>query len=172
LTPQEKIKYINTFYNKQYGEEYPLNKEISLDDNDFSIMGNYRSIKNKDDKGEYIDYYDYWDLDPLELEKKFGKNVSDFAQAGKPMNIYDRIYVKDYGTDGNHWYKPVFYNDDELKNLDINKAKQEELVAELENRGYKIKDKNSKEEVEKTLKEFQNKNSQKKKLGGWLNNYK
>lgn len=173
LTPKEKTDYVNKFYNsfevdpttgKSVKKNYKLNEEIPLED-ELGIMGNYRSIKNKDDKGEYIDYYDRWDLDPLDFEKKLGVIP---PQPGNPYNIYDRIYVKDYGTDGNHWYKPVFYNDDELKNLDINKAKQEELVAELENRGYKIKDPNDTKEINKALIEFQSK----KRLGGWLNNYK
>ena len=183
MTPEERIQYVNRFYNHLYKDpidgttsvdttNYPLNKEIPLADDAFSIMGKYRSIKNKDDKGEYIDYYDKWDLDPVKLEDKFGTGVSNAAQAGNPMHIYDRIYVKDYGTDGNHWYKPVFYNDEQLKNITVNKDNAEAVEQELRNRGYKITKGNT-QDLEKALQDFQNTNTQeKKKYGGWLNKYK
>ena len=45
------------------------------------VMGNYTTSLGKDDKGEYISYYDKWDLDPIDF--------------GKPMEIYDRVYLKD-----------------------------------------------------------------------------
>lgn len=45
------------------------------------VMGNYTTSLGRDDKGEYISYYDKWDLDPMDF--------------GKPMEIYDRVYLKD-----------------------------------------------------------------------------
>ena len=55
-----------------------------------------------DDKGEYRSYYDRWDINPFKgtyrglripILSGFG-DVS--AGVGKPVNIYDRIYLDDY----------------------------------------------------------------------------
>ena len=46
-----------------------------------SVMGNYKVSKGKDEKGEYISYYDKWDLAPVDF--------------GKPFEIYDRIYLNE-----------------------------------------------------------------------------
>ncbi|PIR79753.1 MAG: hypothetical protein COU25_03735 [Candidatus Levybacteria bacterium CG10_big_fil_rev_8_21_14_0_10_35_13] len=50
------------------------------------IMGKFKVMKGKDDKGEYISYYDIWDLEPggFSLSLLFGK----------PFEIYNRIYLK------------------------------------------------------------------------------
>ena len=56
---------------------------------------------------------------------------------GKPFEIYDRIYIKDYG-DGKQ--KRMYYTDKELLELDINKKNFDTLALqrELSNRGYKL----------------------------------
>ena len=45
----------------------------------------------RDEKGEYISYYDKWDLSPI---TGYGKDVSDGI--GKPVHFYDRKYLGDY----------------------------------------------------------------------------
>ena len=49
-------------------------------------------------KGEYISYYDLWDLSPFGMDKQ---NVSDQSMGiGKPVEFYDRLYLDDfYGAD-------------------------------------------------------------------------
>ena len=64
-----------------------------------------------------------------------GKEITtDF---GKPFEIYDRIYIKDYG-DGKQ--KRMYYSDKELSELDIDKKNFDTLALqrELSNRGYKL----------------------------------
>jgi hypothetical protein len=58
------------------------------------VLGNFTVNKGKDDKGEYISYYDKYDLNPNlpVIGKKFG--LDNFV--GKPFEIYDRIYLKDF----------------------------------------------------------------------------
>jgi hypothetical protein len=55
------------------------NKVVAYDNS--GIMGDYTASLGKDDKGEYISYYDKWDIAPMDF--------------GKPMEIYDKIYMKD-----------------------------------------------------------------------------
>ena len=56
---------------------------------------------------------------------------------GKPFEIYDRIYTKDYG-DGKQ--KRMYYSDKELSELNIDKKDFDTLglQKELSNRGYKL----------------------------------
>lgn len=49
-----------------------------------AVMGNYTLSKGHDEHGEYVSYYDSWDLDGS-VEGKEGV-------IGKPFEIYDRIY--------------------------------------------------------------------------------
>ena len=44
-------------------------------------MGNYTLSEGQDEKGNYISYYDRWDLD-----------IPGASIIGKPFEIYDRIY--------------------------------------------------------------------------------
>lgn len=56
-----------------------------------NYLGDYTVSKGHDDKGSYISYYDMWDLDPS------GRNKGDASMSiGKPIPIYDRIYLDDY----------------------------------------------------------------------------
>lgn len=45
------------------------------------------------DKGEYVSYYDLWDLNPLHI-RGGGEDLSHGV--GKPVELYDRIYLDDY----------------------------------------------------------------------------
>jgi len=69
--------------------------KIILDDKS-GVMGNFTASLGKDDQGDYVSYYDKWDIAP-----------KDF---GKPMEIYDKIYLKDLIKD----YKPKMQNGGEM----------------------------------------------------------
>lgn len=98
------------------------------------VLGNFTVNKGKDERGEYISYYDKYDLSPT-LPVVGKSEVSNYL--GKPFEIYDRIYIKDYG-DGKQ--KRMYYTDKELLELDINKKNFDTLALqrELSNRGYKL----------------------------------
>jgi hypothetical protein len=152
------------------------------------IMGNYTLRRGKDDRGDYVSYYDYWDLDPIDLENKTGMTS---PQPGKPFHIHDRIYINNYGTAEEPNYKPMYFNDTELRNLknsienwDRSKENRpsnyDDVAQELLNRGYLSPEYNANKEIFPNpdvaiygaYMDWLNANSQKKKLGGWLNNYK
>ena len=60
-------------------------------DSQSGVMGKYKTGFGKDEKGDYMSYYDLWDLHPK--GKIFGnKEASELAGAGKPFEIYGRIY--------------------------------------------------------------------------------
>jgi hypothetical protein len=120
-----------------------------------NVMGNFTLSKGNDDKGNYISYYDKWDIAPLDF--------------GKPFEIYDRIYVKDYG-DGKQ--KRMYYSDKELSELDVNKKNFDTLALqkELANRGVKFEKSVKKdgsfdgiwgEETKAALLDYQTKNKKK-----------
>jgi len=93
-------------------------------------LGNFRIGKGSDERGEYFSYYDLFDIGRgNEKSKTFG--------TAKPFEIYDRIYIKDYG-DGQK--KRMYYTDKELLELDINKKNFDTLALQIElsNRGYKL----------------------------------
>ncbi len=93
-------------------------------------IGHFRIGKGKDEKGEYISYYDIFDIGQ-------GSNNTPTFGTAKPFEIYDRIYAKDYG-DGTQ--KRMYYSDKELSALDSNKKDfdTQGLQRELSNRGYKF----------------------------------
>jgi hypothetical protein len=76
-------EYSNARFNKDVlknrGASGVKNKFVSGDVT--GVMGDYTTSLGKDDKGEYISYYDKWDLKPMDF--------------GKPMEIYDKVYLKD-----------------------------------------------------------------------------
>lgn len=92
---------------------------------DLDALGNFNIHKGSDERGEYISYYDLWDVNALA------------DKIGKPFEVYDRIYIKDYG-DSNK--KRMYYSDKELSELDIDKKDFDTLglQRELSNRKYKL----------------------------------
>ena len=103
------------------------------DNNDNYIyrgLGRFTIDKGKDEKGDYFSYYDIFDMNPI------GKGDLSFG-VGKPFEVYDRIYYKDYGDGQN---KRMYYSDKELSELDIDKKNFDTLALqrELYNRGYKL----------------------------------
>lgn len=99
-------------------------------------LGDFTMSKGKDEKGNYISLYDIWDLQPFSQGegassnkdgnsligylKKFGKNVNEDTEissifgAGKPFEIYDRIY---YDPQTKKVTQPK--NTDILKKVDV-----------------------------------------------------
>ena len=92
----------------------------------FTPLENVTYSKGRDERGNYYSLYDIYDFS-IPLESKIGK----------PYEVYDRVYYKDYG-DGKQ--KPMYYSDKELSKLDINKKNFDTLALqrELANRGYDL----------------------------------
>lgn len=56
------------------------------------LLGTYTLGRGIDpQRGEYVSYYDKWDLAPI---NKYGEDET--GGIGKPIEIYDRIYLDDY----------------------------------------------------------------------------
>ena len=70
------------------------------------ILGNYTVSRGIDNKGEYVSYYDTYDLNPFKgfFAKRAGNKAPGFIQniedlslgLGTPFTLYDRIYLDDY----------------------------------------------------------------------------
>ena len=63
-----------------------------------SVLGKFTIYKGKDEKGEYIDYYDKWDLNPFQRKSDVLDKAATVAQnlAGvKPAEFYGRVYRKE-----------------------------------------------------------------------------
>lgn len=52
---------------------------------DSHVMGNFKFEKGNDEEGDFISYYDRWDLDQNPVEGERGR-------FGKPFEIYGRVY--------------------------------------------------------------------------------
>ena len=89
-------------------------------------LRNYQYSKGKDDRGDYIAYYDI---------NNYG-NILDIIPNANPFEIYGRIYYKDYKTGR----KRMYYSDKELRELNTDKNNFDTLALqrELANRGYKL----------------------------------
>lgn len=71
-----------------------------------NVLGNYTVSRGIDNKGEYISYYDTYDLNPFKgyfsqrdgvQSPKFLQNIEDLSLGlGTPFTLYDRIYLDDY----------------------------------------------------------------------------
>jgi hypothetical protein len=171
---KEKNKIYYTFNNENKNElekslinwsNTSIDKKTVLTDKENTVMGDYTVSKGKDKRGEYVSYYDKWDLDPM------GSTLSP-ADFGKPFEMYDRMYTRKQGDK----YVKMNYTDEELsklnpnsKNFDV-KALQEELST----RGYDMWTSRNKtgfdgiygNDTKKALLDYQSKN--KKMYGGKL----
>ena len=56
-----------------------------------AYLGEHTIGHGHDTKGDYVSYYDNWDLAPFT-----GKGEDQSLGIGKPVHIYDRIYLDDY----------------------------------------------------------------------------
>lgn len=105
LDDDTKYSIINRAINdsKEYKKYVPHgdhnNKALKIGENTTSKilseygLGTHTIGRNIDpNKGEYVSYYDLWDMAPI--GKSGGKDQS--LGIGKPINIYDRIYLDDY----------------------------------------------------------------------------
>ncbi len=111
---------------------FPTGSGTTGDKNSSRALGNMFISKGKDDRGDYYSYYDVFNKDTGKVEKEIGEDWFT-----KPYEIYDRVYIKDYG-DGKK--KTMYYSDKELSELDIDKKNFDTLALqrELVNRGYKL----------------------------------
>ena len=75
----------------QHAEVLPIGKNKVVAGGIGHALGRYTIGHNYDNKGEYVSYYDKWDLNPF---SNAGEDLS--LGIGKPVNIYDRIYLDDY----------------------------------------------------------------------------
>jgi hypothetical protein len=93
-------------------------------------LGNFRIGKGTDERGEYFSYYDLFDI-------ARGNEKNNTYGTAKPFEVYDRVYVRDYG-DGQK--KRMYYSDKELSELDVSKKNfdTKALQRELSNRGYEL----------------------------------
>ena len=121
----------------------------------FTPLENVKYSKGKDERGDFYSIYDIYDFS-IPFENKIGK----------PYDIYDRVYYKDYG-DGNK--KPMYYTDEELNELNLDEKNFDTLALqkELSNRGYKLSESTKKdgffdgiygEETKQALLDWQTKN--------------
>lgn len=55
------------------------------------LLGSHTVGRGYDNKGEYVSYYDLWDLAPI---NRLGEDQS--GNIGNPIHFYDRIYLDDY----------------------------------------------------------------------------
>lgn len=125
LSEDDKRELIENAQGFDFGKYYPIklyndDKQLLYDGTPLKIgqsklsmrgynnLGQFTLSRGYDDKGEYISYYDKWDLNPFKgyygernnnfLTKLFGVNkkgnLLDFL--GKPIHFYDRIYLDDY----------------------------------------------------------------------------
>lgn len=84
---------------KQKGElRFDVGFKGSTPDTETGVMGNFKIDKGKDSKGEYISYYDKWDLAPDGISVDY---------MGKPIEFYDRIYLDKKYQAGGVSMKPV-----------------------------------------------------------------
>lgn len=101
--------FLDDAYNYQINNnEYLKFGQSKLDNTLHDAFGTHTVSRNVDlNRGEYISYYDLWDLSPF---KKHGSDES--MGIGKPVHFYDRLYLDDfYGADSSvHGYpKDTYY---------------------------------------------------------------
>ena len=132
------IKYFNENYKdsvlRPSYSKNPLDKKDYKSYKPFQDLGNFKISKGEDNRWEFIQYYDTWNYarnDNPDL------NETEFLGLAKPFEIYDRIYIKDY-WDGTK--KRMYYSDNELNSLDIDKKNFDTLALqkELSNRWHKL----------------------------------
>mgnify|MGYP003756043747 CR=1 FL=1 len=168
--PNTKYYSFNDKYEKQIEDDlflYDNRDFINSKENKRQVKGSiiagaslrdYKYSKGKDDRGNYISYYDIND---------YG-NILDIIPNTNPFEIYGRIYYKDY----NGQKKRMYYSDKELSELDVNKKNFDTLALqrELRNRGYELPKSTKKDgsldgiwgdETKNALLDWQNKNKNK-----------
>lgn len=73
-------------------------------------MGTFTLTKGRDDRGDYISYYDKWDVSPF---RGYGAKHDEGLGIGKPVELYDRLYLDDYYNNpqspADYWSKGDYY---------------------------------------------------------------
>ncbi|NLZ83213.1 MAG: hypothetical protein GX915_06085, partial [Clostridiales bacterium] len=110
------VYYLNNYYQetgKSNRASYIRTPDGKYDLNlrPFNDLGNFKIKKLSDSRGEYVQYYDIWDRS---RNNNPDLNSTDNLGLTKPFEVYDRIYVKDYG-DGIQ--RRMYYSDKELSEL-------------------------------------------------------
>lgn len=84
-------KLRNNLFNELINEGLFLNTNGSINSKILSgTLGNHKLSKGRDSKGDYISYYDLWDLSPF---NKQGND--DKFNIGQPVEFYDRYHLDD-----------------------------------------------------------------------------
>ena len=92
-------------------------------------LGYYTIGRGRDNKGDYVSYYDKWDINPfsggLQNNTALPKNIRKMLKYinldfGVPINIYDRIHFDDYygvqgGDRGGHYLPEVIITNERKK---------------------------------------------------------
>lgn len=76
-------------------------------------LGHYTVSKGKDDKGDYISYYDKFNMTP---GKQFGKDWIEGTLGLEPFEIYDRIHLDSNGKPITNVQKPLLNKELMLSN--------------------------------------------------------
>ena len=86
---------------KEFDKAMEEGKGMWLNEGGGGVLGKFTMYKGKDEKGEYIDYYDKWDLNPFEKNRgTMGKILDKGATTAqklagvKPAEVYGRVYYK------------------------------------------------------------------------------
>ena len=113
---------------------------------------NFTIGRGRDNKGDYVSYYDLWDLNPLPLKGIItnGKDAFEETGVGTPIDFYDKIYLDDYyelneEDKGNPWITPSIVtainpNNPNIRKRDrkkIEKENKKELGGQMKNK-YKF----------------------------------
>lgn len=70
------------------------NKNPKLNNYDLNNLGTFTLGKGRDERGDYLSYYDIWDTD---TSKQSNPDLQkEYLGAAKPFEVYDRIYLDDY----------------------------------------------------------------------------
>lgn len=84
------------------GANLEFNKSILSRKLSHYNLGDHTLSRGFDNKGDYVSYYDRWDLNPFHGNQKIKdipilNKIGDLTFGiGTPLNIYDRIYFDDY----------------------------------------------------------------------------
>jgi hypothetical protein len=104
--------------------KYPKNKfssvEIEKEMNFGAIHGNGGIEKGSDKFGNYIEFFDEWDLQPLKAFKKLPEKIRNFEVSsitgGKPFWTRNKIYYDEKGNYYNWDRSPLYLNTQRIKN--------------------------------------------------------
>lgn len=147
-------KYYAIPYDK-YMQDIMINSALSGDtENLDSYLGNYTVNVGYDTNGQYVSYYDKWDLNPFAGITNVGNKFTDTIGLnkiedasfgiGKPLELYDRIYLDDfYGVprSGSFYLPEIFisnYKHGKDSGIYIKPSKRGTFTAAAKKRGMSV----------------------------------